>query len=294
MVGDKGWKKASVISLFLLPNLVGFMLFTGLPIVASLGLSFTNWDLLSKPEFIGLDNYVQLFQDEEFWAALRHTLLFIAGYLPIVVALSLGIAIVLNRKVRGAVFFRAAYFIPVVSSWVAVALIWKWLLNPSYGLLNYALSFFGMEGPAWLQDPAWAMSAIILTSVWKDTGFVMVLFLAGLQNISKTFYEAAEIDGASPFRKFWHITLPLLTPTMFFVLIISLINSFQVFDQVMIMTEGGPAGATTVLVQQIYNQAFRYFQMGYASAMSWILFLLVFSITALQMRYQKRWVDYVQ
>ncbi|MGD6964481.1 carbohydrate ABC transporter permease [Fictibacillus phosphorivorans] len=294
MVGDKGWKKWLVISFFLLPNFIGFLVFIGIPILTSLGLSFTKWDLLSTPEFIGLDNYKGIIEDAEFWSALKNTLLFIVAYLPTVLIVALGIAMLLNKNMKGRAFFRAAYFIPVVSSWVAVSLIWKWLFNPTYGLVNYFLSWFGIIGPDWLQDPQWAMIAVVLTSVWKDTGFVMVLFLAGLQNISETYYEAAEIDGASPFKKFLHITIPLLTPTTFFILIISLINSFQVFDQIMIMTEGGPAGSTTVLVQKIYNHAFRYFEMGYASAVSWVLFLIIFVVTLVQNRLQKRWVDYEQ
>lgn len=294
MVGDKGWKKVLTVSAFLLPNLIGFTVFIIVPILGSLYLSFTEWNLISSPQWIGLDNYARLLKDKDFWRALGNTLTFIVGYVPAVMVTGLGFALVLNKKIRFRKFFRAAYFIPVITSWVAVSLIWKWLLNPNYGIVNYLLSLVGIQGPAWLQDPAWAMVGIIMTSVWKDTGFVMILFLAGLQGISETYYEAADIDGASAVQKFRHITLPLLTPTTFFVLVILLINSFQVFDQVMIMTEGGPAGATTVVVQQIYNYAFSYSQMGYASAMSWILFLLIFVVTAIQLKSQKRWVEYGQ
>lgn len=275
-----------------MPNLIGFLIFIGIPIIASLGISFTEWDLLSEPEWVGFENYQSLWEDPAFWAALWHTFYFIIGYIPLVMVGALGIALILNQKVKGITFFRAAYFIPVVSSWVAVSLIWKWLFNPSYGLVNYALSLIGITGPAWLHDPNWAMPAIILTSVWKDLGFVMVIYLAGLQGISKSYYEAADMDGASSWRKFWHITLPLLAPTTFFVTVISLINSFQVFDQVMIMTEGGPAGSTSVIVERIYNHAFRYFEMGYASAISWVLFFIIFAITLLQIRIQKRMVGH--
>lgn len=294
MVGDKGWKKFFTVSAFLLPNLIGFTVFIIVPILGSLYLSFTEWNLISSPQWVGLDNYARLLKDKDFWRALGNTLTFIVGYVPAVMVTGLGFALVLNKKISFRKFFRAAYFIPVITSWVAVSLIWKWLLNPNYGIVNYLLSLVGIQGPAWLQDPAWAMVGIIMTSVWKDTGFVMILFLAGLQGISETYYEAADIDGASAVQKFRHITLPLLTPTTFFVLVILLINSFQVFDQVMIMTEGGPAGATTVVVQQIYNYAFSYSQMGYASAMSWILFLLIFVVTAIQLKSQKRWVEYGQ
>lgn len=294
MVGERGWKKGLVIGLFLLPNLIGFILFTGIPIIYSFVLSFTEWNLITTPRFIGLANYKTLLKDEEFWLALKNTLRFIVGYLPLVMSISLGIALMLNKKIKMKTFFRGAYFLPVVTSWVAVSLIWKWLLNPVYGLVNYGLSLIGINGPAWLQDPKWAMAGIILTSVWKDIGFIMVLYLAGLQEISKSYYEAADIDGAGSFQKFWHITLPMLAPTTFFVFVISLINSFQVFDQILIMTNGGPVGATTVLVQQIYNNAFRYFKMGYAASISWVLFLLVFAVTYIQIKLQKRWVDYGQ
>lgn len=292
MVGDKGLKKFLVVSAFLLPNFIGFLFFIGIPIVASFGISFTEWDLLSDPTWVGLDNYRALLDDKAFWGALGHTFYFILGYIPLVMAGALCIALILNQKVKGITFFRAAYFVPVISSWVAVSLIWKWLFNPAYGLVNYVLSLVGVSGPAWLQDPNWAMPAIILTSVWKDLGFVMVIYLAGLQGISKSYYEAADIDGASAWKKFWHITLPLLAPTTFFVTVISLINSFQVFDQVMIMTNGGPAGSTSVIVERIYNHAFRYFEMGYASAISWVLFFIIFAITLIQIRIQKRMVGH--
>ena len=200
----------------------------------------------------------------------------------------------LNRKLKGIVIFRGIYFLPVISSWVAVSIIWKWLLNSQYGIVNYILSLVGITGPSWLQDPKWAMPAIIIASVWKDIGFVLVMFLAGLQGISEDYYEASNLDGASPWQQFIKITLPLLAPTTFFVLLISLINSFQVFPQVWIMTEGGPAGATSVLVEQIYKNAFRYFKMGYASALSWILFAIIFTVTIILNKLQKRWVGYDQ
>jgi multiple sugar transport system permease protein len=204
----------------------------------------------------------------------------------------LGLALALDRPLPGRAIFRVALFAPVVSAWVAVALVWKWIFNPIYGLLNYLLGLVGIGGPQWLFDPAWAMPAVVLTSVWKDMGFLMVMFLAGLQGIPREYYEAASTDGASAVRRFWHITLPLLTPTLFFAVVISLINSFQVFDQVWVMTGGGPAGATSVLVEQIVKSAFNYGKMGYAAALSWVLFALVFAVTAVQLAVQRRWVIY--
>ncbi|MFP5114001.1 carbohydrate ABC transporter permease [Bacillaceae bacterium C204] len=288
MVGMTRKKTLFWLCIFLLPNLLGFLIFIGTPILSSLVISFTSWDLVGTIQFTGIENYIRLVKDPDFWSAFKNTFLFIIGYLPLVMVLGLAAALLLNQNMRFRALFRAVYFLPVVTSWVAVSLVWKWLYNPNYGLINYLLSLVGITGPQWLNDPKTAMLGVILTSAWKDIGFIMVLFLGGLQNISPSYYEAASIDGANKLRMFWSITLPLLTPTTFFVTIISLINSFQVFDQVMIMTEGGPGGATTVLVQNIYNHAFRYFEMGYASAMSWALFLVIFIFTLIQMKLQKK------
>lgn len=291
MVGMTKKKTLFWLAIFLLPNLLGFLIFIGAPILSSLVISFTDWDLIGSINFIGIDNYLRLAKDSGFWLAFRNTFLFVVGYLPLVMFLGLGSALLLNKKMRFRALFRATYFLPVVTSWVAVSLVWKWLYNPNYGLINYLLSLVGITGPQWLNDPNTAMLGIILTSAWKDVGFVMIIFLGGLQNISPSYYEAASIDGANKFREFWSITLPLLTPTTFFVTIISLINSFQVFDQVMIMTAGGPGGATTVLVQNIYNYAFRYSEMGYAAAMSWVLFVVIFIFTLIQMKFQNKGVN---
>ena len=287
MIGERGWSKAGWLILFLLPGVGGLLIFTVLPILASFVLAFFAWDLLTPPQFVGLKNFADILHDKNFWAALRHTLTFIVGYLPLVVIAGLGMALAMNAAIRGIGILRTLFFFPVVSSWVAVALLWSWLFNPKFGLVNYLLSLVGIPGPGWLFDPNWAMPAVILTSVWKDLGFVLVLFLAGLQAIPLDYGEAAALDGAGRIAQFRHITLPLLAPTTFFVLIISLINSFQVFDQVWVMTEGGPAGATTVLVEQIVRHAFSYGEMGYAAALSWVLFFLVFLATLVQFRVQR-------
>jgi len=288
MVGDRGVRQIGWLALFLLPGLGGLLIFTVLPILASLLLTLFQWDLLTAPRFVGLANYARLIADEAFWGALRHTLAFIAGYLPLVLLLGLGLALALNAPLRGIGAIRTAFFLPVVSSWVAVALLWSWLFNPRYGLINYLLGLLGLPQPGWLFDPAWAMPAIVLTSVWKDLGFVVVLFLAGLQAIPAEYYEAASLDGAGPWARLRAITLPLLAPTTFFVTIISLINSFQVFDQVWVMTEGGPAGATTVLVERVVRHAFSYGEMGYAATISWAIFALVFAVTLVQLRLQRK------
>ena len=285
---ERGPKRLLVFALFLGPSLVGVTLFLAGPIVASLGLSFASWDLLTPPEFAGFRNFRRLAGDREFWAALRHTLVFLGGYIPLVMISGLLVAVALNGRIPARNFFRAVYFLPVVTSWVAVALVWKWLLNPSFGLVNNLLAGIGVTGPAWLFDPQWAMFSVILTSVWKDVGFVMVILLAGLQGIPREYYEAAAIDGARGRQNLLYITVPLLSPALFFALSISLINSFQVFDQVYVMTGGGPAGATTVLVERIVKNAFTFSRMGYASAMSWVLFVLIFVTTLVFSRLQRR------
>lgn len=272
----------------LLPSLAGMVVFLMAPVASSLVLSFSEWDLIGEINWVGLANYTQALADPAVLGALRNTLTFILGYLPSVVIIALGLALLLNRRIRGRVVFRAIYFVPVVTSWVAVSLIWKWLLNPQYGLVNFALGAIGIKGPGWLFDPAWAMTGVILTSVWKDIGFVTVIYLAGLQDIPEPLYEAAALDGATPWQRFWSITFPMLAPTTFFVTTISLISSFQVFDQVWIMTQGGPAGATSVMVELIYKNAFSYYKMGYASAISWVLFALIFAVTIAQNLLQKK------
>jgi len=288
MVGDTGWRRNGWVALFVLPSLAGMLLFVIGPIAASAVLTLYDWDLLTDPEFSGLDNLRRLAADDEVWAALRHTLTFIAGYVPSVMVLALLLALALNAKLRGLALLRTAFFLPVVSSWVAVALLWKWLFNPRYGLVNHGLDRIGVEGPGWLFDTSWAMPAIIITSVWKDLGFVAVLFLAGLQAIPHDVYEASSLDGAGPSQQLRSITVPLLRPTIFFVSIISIINSFQVFPQVWVMTEGGPAGATTVVVERVVKHAFSYGEMGYAATISWVLFALVLSVTVVQLWLQRR------
>lgn len=280
-------------ALFVLPSLVPLALFTLAPMFASLGLSFVRWDLLRPPKFVGLTNFVNILGDPDVHASVGHTLFFIAGYLPLVYVGGLLLALALSRRLRGSAFFRAAYFLPVVTSWVVVALVWKWLLNPDDGVVNFTLGVIGIQGPGWWTDPAWAMPSIILASAWKDLGFVMVILLAGLQSISADYYEAAEVDGAGRWARFRYVTLPLLAPSSFFVLVISLINNFQAFDQIWVMTNGGPAGATSVVVEQVVRHAFSYGQMGYASALSWLLFAVILAVTAAQFRIQSRWVTYV-
>ncbi len=294
MAWQTGWAKWRWVAFFLAPSLIGLSIFILLPIATSFTLAFQDWNLLSPPEFVGLANFQELFADAAFWRALQYTLGFIVLYIPLVFVFGLGLAVLLNQKLRGVLVVRTATFLPVVASWVVVSLIWKWIFNSQYGLINPTLSAFGIQAPAWLFEPGSALIAIVLTSVWKDLGYIAVMYLGGLQAINDTLYEAARIDGATPRQQFFRITLPLLTPTMFFVLIILLINSFQVFDQVWLMPMRDSAAdrQVEVLVTEVVKNAFSYNRMGYASAMSWVLFALIFAITFVQLRLQKRWVYY--
>lgn len=284
---------------FMLPSFLGMIVFSLLPIIISVFISLTDWNGLDKlnletlsQHFIGPDNYISILTTPEFWKVLGHTVYFIVLYIPLVFVASLGIAVILDKNRRGITAFRVMYYIPVLTSWVAASLIWKWVLSPQYGIFNQLLAFVGIKGPSWLTSTVWAMPAIVLASVWKDMGFFGLFLLSGLKIIDQGYYEAARVDGAGRMRQFFCITLPLLTPSIFFCLIMSLINAFQLFPQVMIMTEGGPNGATQVMVERIYTYGFKYFRMGYASAYSWLLFVMIFALTAVQMKIQKGWVHY--
>lgn len=285
---------------FLLPSLIGMLIFSMLPLIISALISLTDWNGLAKltgpgffrEHFIGLENYKKILTSAEFWRALGNTAEYIILYIPLMLAASLLVATLLSQARRGIGFFRVVYYIPVLTSWVAASLIWKSVLSPQYGALNGILSIFGIQGPGWLTDEKWAMPAIVLVSVWKDMGFFGLILLSGVVGINRTYYEAAELDGANGWVKFTRVTLPLLTPSIFYVLIVGMINAFQLFPQIMIMTGGGPNGATQVMVERIYNYGFRYYRMGYASAFSWILFAIIMVFTAIQMKGQERWVHY--
>lgn len=283
---------ALIVLLFLLPSAVPLLMFSLYPMISSLWISLHEWNLLAPMEWVGLQNYIELINSTETLRAFLNTVYYIVGYLPIVYIGALAIALGLNRAMRGRNLLRGAYFLPVVSSWIVVALIWRWLLNPSVGVINYLLGLVGITGPGWWSDPAWAMPSVILASAWKDLGFVMIILLAGLQAIPAEIYEAASLDGVGPWKRLIHITLPLLSPSTFFVFVISLISGFQVFDQVYAMTQGGPAGASTVVVLQVYDLTFRYGAAGKASALSWLLFILILIVTVIQIRGQKKWVNY--
>ena len=280
------------VAVFLLPSLIPLLAFVIGPMISAAWTSLHSWNLIGPMEWVGLDNYVHLLTDPATHQAFLHTLYYIVGYLPLVYVGGLALALALNAKLRGRGLLRGVYFLPVITSWVVVALVWRWLLNPSTGIVNTVLAWFGIEGPGWWADPAWSMPSIILASAWKDLGFVMVILLAGLQAINPDLYEAAEIDGAGWWRRLFGITLPMLSPSTFFVIVLSLINGFQVFDQVFVMTGGGPNNSSQVVVQQVYDLTFRYGQAGMASALSWLLFGVILVVTLIQFYGQRRWVNY--
>ena len=283
-------KKGDLLSalLFLSPTLVVFGAFILFPVVFSFYLSFQKWNMFGgSSTYVGLDNYISLFKNPDFWLVLKNTLIYTLATVPLNMIFSLLIAYALNKKIIGKKFLRTALFAPVVISPVAAAVIWRWLYDPNFGLINYFLGFFGIGSINWLNDPSAAMFALIIMGVWKTFGINMILFSAGLQAIPENYYEAALIDGAGPWARFWHVTIPLLAPTLFFIMVMSMIGSFQVFDLVYVLTSGGPLGATKVLVFYIYEYAFKYFQMGYASAASYVLFAILFIFTMLQIRFLK-------
>jgi multiple sugar transport system permease protein len=279
--------------LFLGPSIVGFLAFTLLPTAASAVMSLTKWEIVAPPVFVGASNYLTLlFDDPVFWLSLRLTFYYSALSIPLSMAGALILALAVNQRLWGMVFFRVLYFIPVVSSMVAVAMIWRWLYAMDYGLINLGLMKLGFAQVPWLGDARYVIPAIVLMSVWKGLGYGMIIYLAGLQGIPSHFYEAAKIDGAGGWQMFWRITMPLLSPTHFFMLVTGVIGSFQVFDSVYLMTGGGPGNASRVYNLYLFQQAFRYQHMGYASAMAWILFLIIFVITLIQLRYFQKGVVY--
>jgi multiple sugar transport system permease protein len=278
--------------LFVAPAMVIFLVFTLLPVAIALYLSFTNYDVFTKMDWIGTANYEDVFQDEFFWRALSNTAVYTVASVPAAMAIGLGLALLLNQKLRGLGLYRTIYYIPVVTSMVAVAMIWLQLFDPLYGVLSNALEAIGIKGIDWLGDPNLAMPSIIAVSVWKVIGWNMLIYLAGLQGVPDYLREAAAIDGANRWQTFWKITLPLLQPTTFFIFVTSVIGAFQVFDVVYVMTGGGPASATTTLVHQIYNAAFKALDMGYAAAMSFVLFGIILVVSLVSMRAARGEVAY--
>src|SRR3989338_692782 len=284
---------------FLMPNFVGFLVFTSIPVCASMALSFFSWDLLSPPKFVGIANFIELFKDPFFWKYCWNTVVLMCA-IPFSVAGSLLLALAMNQKLKGIVFFRTVYFLPTICSGVAIYVLWRFIYNPEFGALNAMIFKLGelihlpLRGPNWLTDERWAKPALIIMSVWQTVGgYNMILYLAALQGVPRDYYDAAEVDGANEWQKFWNVTWPQISPTTFFIVIMSIIGGFQAgFDPAYIMTGGGPNGSTTTIIYYIYNNAFQWHNMGYAAAISWILFIIVFIITVLQWRMFGRVVHY--
>lgn len=277
---------------FLAPSFVVLLVFILTPVLFSLYLSFHSWNIVSSAKpFVGLTNFEALLSDRYFWSAFLNTAIY-SLHVPIGMALALLLAVLMSQNIRGGRILRSLYFLPSVSSFVAVALVWKWLYHPQFGLFNYALGLFGIPPLDWLAHPSTALLSVMVLSIWMTVGYQMIIFLAGLQGIPGELYEAATVDGAGVIRRFWHITIPLLRPTTFFVLVTSIIASFQVFTLIYVMTQGGPVRSTDVVVFHIYQNAWEYLRMGYASAMSWVLFLVILAATWLQFRFAGRNVSY--
>ncbi|HPF98528.1 MAG TPA: sugar ABC transporter permease [Kiritimatiellia bacterium] len=274
-----------------LPWLIGFVLFTGGPILFSLIISFCRFDILNDAVFTGVTNYKVMFSGDELFAKSFFNTLFMVVGVPIGMAVGLGIAILLTQKVGGVAVWRTFFYLPSIVPVVAASILWIWIFNPQAGLLNQMLALVGVKGPLWLQDEATSKWALILMGLWTAGGG-MIIWIAGLKGISQSYYEAASIDGATGFQQFVYITLPMLTPYIFFNLVMGLIGTFQVFAQSFIMTAGGPVNSTLFYVYHLFNNAFRYLNMGYAAAMAWFLFLIVLVLTVIQMRLSEKWVHY--
>lgn len=279
--------------LFLLPNLSGFLLFTLIPIFASFVLSLFDWSLVSAPKFVGFQNYVHLFtKDPEFKPVILNTLYYVVVYVILNLIVSIGFAAWLNQKIKGIKIYRFLLFLPVLVSPVAIAMVWQWMYDPQNGLINTALNHFGFHGPNWLGDSKWAMIALILMCLWQNFGYNMIIFLAAFQGVPKSILEAASIDGAGPMVRFFKIMIPSISPAIFFGMVMTLITSFQLFDQAFVLTNGGPGNATEVLGLYVYKNAFQWFKMGYGSALAVIMFLFILIVTLIQLALQRKWVHY--
>jgi len=277
--------------LFLSPWILGFLIFTAGPLIASVALSFMSWDVITPAKWIGLANYKQLFHDQLLVVSLGNTLYYAALSIPLHLIVALALALLLNQKVKGMGFFRTIFYLPSLTAGVATFLLWGNIFEPQAGLVNRVLRHFMSNPPGWLIDPAWSKIALVIMGTWA-VGSTMLIFLAGLQGIPAHLYEAASIDGAKPWKQFLNVTVPMLTPTIFFNMIIATIGSLQVFTQAFVLTHGGPSNSTLFYVYYLFNRAFVYFNMGYASAMAWLLFAIVLVLTMIQMRMSKKWVHY--
>lgn len=280
--------------LFIAPNLIGTILFLFIPIVYSLYISFHKWDMINPPVFVGFANYIHMAEDSQFHTSLWNTAVYSLFSIPLSIALALLVAWLLSENLRGTEVFRCIIFIPVILSMVTVSMVWRWLLNGDYGILNYLLGLIGIDSINFLGDERYAMASVIVIGIWKSLGFNVVILIAAFKEVPASLYEAAELDGASPMKKLTKVSLPLIYPSLFFVTIMSIINSFQVFDVIYTTTQGGPGNATQVIYYYIWQNAFKFFDMGYASALSWVVFLVIFVLTMFQMRFSKKRMGYLE
>jgi multiple sugar transport system permease protein len=283
----RGW-------MFIGPVVLGTLIFNVIPVLPTLVTSFTDWDGLAAPNFTGVANYQEMFSgnDALFGKSLVNTAVYTVGYVPVGIVIGVALALLVNNRLRGMAVIRALIFLPYVTSLVAVGVVSRWVFSDQYGIVNAILATFGITGPHWLGEPAAAMAAVIVTAIWANMGFNMVIVLAGLQGVPETLIEAAMLDGAGPFSRFVHVTLPYLTPTIFMLLILQTIGSFQVFALILVMTGGGPGDGTYVYIYHLWYEAFTLRRMGYASALAIVLFAVLLAVTWLQNRLSKRWVFY--
>lgn len=281
-------------AVLLAPLMIGLFIFYIIPFFQNFFYSFTDLGSFGNWSWIGLENYERLFQDQEVWISFKNTLVYTIVSVPITIALSIAIAQLLNQQIKGKSAYRLLFFLPAITMPAAIAMIWKWIYNGQFGILNQIINFFGIDSINWISDANFAMFALIIVGIWSGLGMNIIYFLAGLQSVPRTFYEAADIDGANPFQKFFNITLPLLSPTIFFVTITSLIKSFQMFDLLfmLISRQSNAINATKSVVYVFYQHAFEFMDKGYASAISIILFIVILIITVIQLRLQKKWVNY--
>jgi multiple sugar transport system permease protein len=275
---------------FLLPGLIIFGLFSLGPAVFSLVIGFTNWDGLGTPSWVGIDNYSKLAKDSVFRQSLWNTLLYTVEFVVLVMISSTALALLLNSRIRGRSIVRFLWFVPFVTDMVSVSMVWTWIYHSQFGVLNYFVQLIGLPRQSWLGDKEWALFALVVLSVWRWTGYYSIIILAGLQAVPKDLYEAAILDGANRWQTLRGITLPLVSPALFFVLIISMMSSFQVFEQMWVMTNGGPEDSTISVVMYLYVQGFQFLNMGYASAIAWVLFLIIFALTVVNWTLRKAWV----
>ncbi|MEK3721140.1 carbohydrate ABC transporter permease [Paenibacillus sp. FSL H8-0034] len=276
--------------IFVSPMVLGFAAILMVPLFQAFYMSLTDWPLLGEAKFIGFDNYVNILSDHDFWVVLGNTFYFAAGLVPLNIAIALLFAVLLAKSMPGISWFRTAIFVPVMTSLIVWSIVWKYMFATDSGFINQILQLIGIEGPAWLYNPQLAMPAVIITSVLKNVGLNMVLFIAALQQVPVHLYEAAKIDGANRFTQFIRVTIPLITPTLFLTIIMTVIGSMKVFGQIYVMTQGGPGSSTKVMVYYIWEKAFKLFEFGYASALAYILFFLIMAFTLIQWTLRKRWI----